>query len=356
MNTLEIKDLYKSFGDVTVLKGINLSVAEGEFLSLLGPSGCGKTTLLRIIAGLSDLTSGSLYVCGKNMAGVPAHARANGMVFQNYALFPHMTIEQNIGFGLKMRKKKKAEIDAAVKWGLELIHMEGLGKRYPKELSGGQQQRVALVRALVFNPTLLLLDEPLCNLDAKLRKEMRVEIRNIQKKLNVTTIFVTHDQEEALTMSDRIAVMNGGVIEQLGSPTDLYDCPKTQFVANFIGSTNLLRGTVKALLPGELLKVDINGYEVQAENTSGCQPGDTVTLSLRPERILLTTEPGAESNCLPCTITNRIYLGASIRFVATVDNGPEMFVDVPSLSKAASLQIGDKAYITWETANALSVS
>lgn len=355
MNTLEIKELYKSFGDVTVLKGINLDVAEGEFISLLGPSGCGKTTLLRIIAGLSDLTSGAVYVNGKNMEGIPPHARTNGMVFQNYALFPHMTVEQNIAYGLKMRKEKKEDIAKAVKWGLELIHLEGLERRYPKELSGGQQQRVALVRALVLHPTLLLLDEPLCNLDAQLRKEMRIEIRNIQKKLNVTTIFVTHDQEEALTMSDRIAVMNKGVIEQLGTPTELYENPKTQFVANFIGSTNIISGRITEELGENLFHVDIQGSLVKAECSFDAKVGDEVTFSLRPERIVLTEKPDDGKNSIACQVVNRIYLGASIRFVVALNDGRTFSVDVPSLDKASSLLVGDGAYMNWEPAHMFSV-
>lgn len=353
MDTLVIKDLYKSFGDVDVVKGVNLSVGPGQFLSLLGPSGCGKTTILRMLAGLTSPTGGQISISGKDVTKLPAYKRSNGMVFQNYALFPHMTVAQNIAFGLKMHKMDKATIQKSVDSSLEMVRLGGLGHRYPRELSGGQQQRVALARALVLNPTLLLLDEPLSNLDAKLRKEMRVEIRNIQKQLQVTTIFVTHDQEEALTMSDQIAVMNQGVMEQLGTPTELYETPKTQFVASFIGSTNILSGEVKETRDNGLIQVAMDNALIVMENTHQLAAGSKATFSLRPERVQLKrSADGLEDNVLPCAVAARIYLGSVIRFVTKVCDSKEIVVEAPAISDISNLAVGDTAYLHWKVEDA----
>lgn len=346
MDSLVIKDLEKKFGEVEVLKKINLQVKEGEFVSLLGPSGCGKTTTLRIIAGLLDATSGEVYINGTDVENIPVHKRNNGMVFQNYALFPHMTVAQNVEYGLKQQKVPKAERKKKVKEGLELVHLEWLGNRYPKQLSGGQQQRVALARALVLKPNLLLLDEPLSNLDAKLREEMQVEIRNIQKKLNVTTIFVTHDQKEALSMSDKIAVMNKGMIEQYGTPEEIYENPKTEFVATFLGYSNLIRGTVKAR-EGRYLIAASNFGTVTIMAEEGLDIGDKVLGSVRPERITLSKEPTGEGNCVECSVIERVYVGNSIQYTVNTVTDVNVLVTVAAPDESNTLFVGDKGYICW---------
>ncbi len=348
MAKLEIKDVHKSFGKNHVVKGINLSIGDGEFLCLLGPSGCGKTTLLRMIAGLTETDEGQIIINGKDMTDLPPDKRSNGMVFQNYALFPHMTVEQNIAYGLKRHRVPKDETKRRVQFGLELVRLEGLGKRYPRELSGGQQQRVALARALVMNPDLLLLDEPLSNLDAKLRKEMRLEIRNIQKKLNVTTIFVTHDQEEALTMADTIAIMNGGVVEQLGSPLEMYEHPNTQFVASFIGGTNLIEGEV-VTSEGNAVTVRCGKTMLRGLTNNTLTPGQKVITSQRPERLRLHANGETGGNCVRGKITTRVYLGASIRFVVEDEEGRNIIVDLPINEDLEIYKTGAPCFVIWDS-------
>ena len=283
MAELELDGLTKRYGRVTALDRFSLRVGRGQFVSLLGPSGCGKTTALRIIAGFIRQTEGTIRVDGAVADAIPPHRRDIGMVFQNYALFPHMTVARNVEFGLNMRKTPKAEAAKRVAEALELVRLSGLEQRYPSQLSGGQQQRVAVARAIVINPTLLLLDEPLSNLDAKLRVETREEIRRLQRQLGVTTVFVTHDQEEALTISDRIAVMRAGRLEQEGTPEELYDRPRTPFVAGFIGSSNLYPGrvieragdTALVALDGSTLRVLDGGRRLgRARRRRGRRPRD----------------------------------------------------------------------------------
>ena len=348
MAKLEIKDVHKSFGKNHVVKGINLSIGDGEFLCLLGPSGCGKTTLLRMIAGLTETDEGQIIINGKDMTDLPPDKRSNGMVFQNYALFPHMTVEQNIAYGLKRHRVPKDETKRRVQFGLEMVRLEGLGKRDPRERSGGQQQRVALARALVMNPDLLLLDEPLSNLDAKLRKEMRLEIRNIQKKLNVTTIFVTHDQEEALTMADTIAIMNGGVVEQLGSPLEMYEHPNTQFVASFIGGTNLIEGEV-VTSEGNAVTVRCGKTMLRGLTNNTLTPGQKVITSQRPERLRLHANGETGGNCVRGKITTRVYLGASIRFVVEDEEGRNIIVDLPINEDLEIYKTGAPCFVIWDS-------
>ena len=345
MESLVIKDLEKKFGDVEVLKKINLNVEEGEFVSLLGPSGCGKTTTLRIIAGLLEKSSGEVIINGNDVENVPVHKRNNGMVFQNYALFPHMTVAQNVENGLKQQKVPKAERKKKVKEGLELVHLEWLGDRYPKQLSGGQQQRVALARALVLKPNLLLLDEPLSNLDAKLREEMQVEIRNIQKKLNVTTIFVTHDQKEALSMSDKIAVMNKGMIEQYGTPEEIYENPKTEFVATFLGYSNLVRGTVESM-EGDILTASSNFGQIRMQRKDGLSIGSRILGSVRPERMVLS-KTEKEGNCVKCQVMERVYVGNSIQYTVLTDTNVNVLITVAAPDESNNLFVGEKGYISW---------
>ncbi|MCI1823795.1 MAG: ABC transporter ATP-binding protein [Megasphaera sp.] len=356
---LKVEKLVKSFGNVKVLKDINLSVGKGEFISLLGPSGCGKTTMLRILAGLETPTSGRVLVNGQDMKGIPPYKRYNGMVFQNYALFPHMTVEQNIIFGLTMHHMDKTKIKTMVKDAIGLTHLENLEKRYPREMSGGQQQRVALARALVLQPNLLLLDEPLSNLDAKLRKEMQIEIRNIQKKLHVTTVFVTHDQEEALVMSDRIAVMNKGVIEQFGVPNDLYEKPETKFVANFIGTANILEGKLVEVMDDSMAVVLLGDDAVKIQNRQHIKPGENAMFSLRPERVMLredgSTFSTEKQNIQQCRIINKNYLGKSTKFQVELKNGVVISVERPADSSAISLSPGDEAFIGWKATDGLGI-
>ena len=354
MSTLNVTNLYKSYGDVEVIKGVNFRVEEGKFLSLLGPSGCGKTTILRMIAGLIMPTSGNISVDDREITFLPPYKRNMGMVFQNYALFPHMTVEQNVAFGLKMRSGlSKKEIADRIGEGLDLVRLGGYGKRYPRELSGGQQQRVALARVFVLKPSLLLLDEPLSNLDAKLRAEMRTEIRALQKRLKLTTLFVTHDQEEALTMSDVIGVLHEGNFAQFGTPEELYEQPCTEFVASFIGKANLFRGEIAAKGEAGVCLVSCGtGSVIRIPRPiDGTAVGDRVTVSVRPERMSLHRTPSEdERECsLAVEVLERIYIGSTIRFTVRVEGlGDEpMGIDMPPFGLSQELGAGSRGYIRW---------
>ncbi|MCD6564057.1 MAG: ABC transporter ATP-binding protein [Thermoproteales archaeon] len=283
--SVRLKDIVKRFGKYEALRGITLEIKDRDFFFILGPSGCGKTTLLRIIAGLYEPDEGEVYFDNNLVNKVPPHKRNIGMVFQNYALWPHMTVYDNIAYGLKARNYSKAEIDKKVKWSLKLVRLEGMEKKYPNQLSGGQQQRVALARALVIEPDVLLLDEPLSNLDAKLRANMRSELKFLQKDLGITTIYVTHDQAEALSMADNIAVMNIGVIEQVGSPREIYLKPRTKFVADFIGEINFLNGNIVDRDDNYVI-IDTPIGKLKSLDTS--VNSTDVVIGFRPERIKLT--------------------------------------------------------------------
>ncbi len=308
---LSIQGVRKSFGQTTVVKDFNLDVSRGEFISFLGPSGCGKTTMLRMVAGFEEPSAGRIMIGGKDVTNLKPNQRDIGMVFQAYALFPNLTVAQNIGFGLKVAGASKAEIDARVKEMLGIIKLPDFGDRYPYQLSGGQQQRIALARALAPKPKLLLLDEPLSALDAKVRVSLREEIRSIQKKLGITTIFVTHDQEEALSMSDRIVVMYDGKAEQVGTPFEIYNRPETKFVANFVGTLNVLDGTVT---DPATATVRINDREVTLKKgaLNGAKAGDTLSLALRPEAIVLGKQAGRDAS-LGGKISDVSFLGSVIR-------------------------------------------
>ncbi len=288
---IRLTTLSKRFNEVVAVDAISLTIESGEFFSLLGPSGCGKTTTLRMIGGFEQPTSGTIELRGKDVTGDPPDKRPVNMVFQNYALFPHLDVGDNVAFGLKRKQVPKADITRRVDEALELVHLTGYQRRKPNQLSGGQQQRVALARALVNRPNVLLLDEPLGALDLKLRKRLQVELKRIQQEVGITFVYVTHDQEEALTMSDRIAVMHHGRIEQLGTPEALYERPTTTFVADFIGTTNLLRGTVEALDDGAAL-VRLEGGDVCRIGRPGRTVGQVVDISLRPEAIAIRTGRG----------------------------------------------------------------
>jgi spermidine/putrescine transport system ATP-binding protein len=311
---VRLEGVTKRFGEQKAVDNITLDIRDGEFFSLLGPSGCGKTTLLRMIAGFDTPDEGRVIIGGKDMTQVPPYLRPVNTVFQNYALFPHMTVEQNIAFGLRMKKMPRDEIARRVQWALELINLPGYEKRRTDQMSGGQRQRIALARALVNEPEVLLLDEPLSALDLKLRQELRVDLMNLQERLGITFIFVTHDQEEALVMSDRIAVMNKGRIEQLGPTEEIYELPKSAFVAKFIGDSNLI--PAKALEPRKV-KTPIGEFELDKEDA--LTPGQEVLLSIRPEKIRLFREKPNLPNVFRAKVDDIIYTGAENQYVLWVD-------------------------------------
>ena len=315
MAFLEISHLEKSFGANRVVKDFSLDIDQGEFVSLLGPSGCGKTTVLRMVAGFETPSTGSIRIDGQDVVNLRPNQRNIGMVFQAYALFPNLTVAQNVGFGLKVKGVPRAESDARVVEMLRLIGLSDLGGRFPFQLSGGQQQRVALARALAVRPRVLLLDEPLSALDAKIRVSLRAEIRDIQRELGITTIFVTHDQEEAMSMSDRIVVMNGGIAEQVGAPFDIYNRPRTRFVANFVGTLNTFETRVENALQGV---VSIAGVPVTLpEGNLTLRDGASLSIALRPEALQLGRVVGREV-VLPATVEEVHFLGSVIRLRADV--------------------------------------
>jgi putative spermidine/putrescine transport system ATP-binding protein len=340
---LSIQGVKKSFADLTVVQDFNLDVGAGEFVSFLGPSGCGKTTVLRMVAGFEEPTAGSIVIAGKDVTRLKPNQRNIGMVFQAYALFPNLTVAQNIAFGLKVAGMPKADSDKRVAEMLELIKLPQFGDRYPYQLSGGQQQRVALARAIAPKPKLLLLDEPLSALDAKVRVSLRDEIRAIQKELGITTVFVTHDQEEALSISDRIVVMYGGKAEQVGTPFEIYNRPSTKFVANFVGTLNVLEGTVTDASSG---KVRVGAGEVTlVGKLNGSKSGDTLSLALRPEAISLGRQAGRDAT-LGGEISEVSFLGSVIR--VRVGLGKEA-VSLDTFNSPASPPptVGEKAEISF---------
>ncbi|PBB99192.1 ABC transporter ATP-binding protein [Mesorhizobium sp. WSM3862] len=327
-NAIEVRGVRKVFGtgenQVAALDTVSVSIRENEFFTLLGPSGCGKTTLLRLIAGFDFPSAGEIMLHGQDIAPLPPFKRPVNTVFQSYALFPHMTVAQNIGFGLEMLGKPKGEIEARVAQMLKLVKMEALKARRTSQISGGQQQRVALARALAPQPKVLLLDEPLSALDYKLRKEMQIELKRLQHETGITFIFVTHDQEEALTMSDRIAVMSAGKILQVGTPRDIYDRPAERFVADFIGETNFLAGTVVSKKPGvATVKFDSNAT-VAAGYPEGFDPTGEVTLVVRPEHADLVPDPA--KGTIAGTLSNIVYFGTDTHYHVRLDGGENFIV------------------------------
>ena len=326
---IEVKQLTKRFGALTVVDSVDFSIEEGELFTLLGPSGCGKTTLLRLVAGFYSPDGGEVRFDGRVVNDVPPHERGIGMVFQNYALWPHMTVSGNVAYGLKLRKLGAAEIADRVKGALDKVRLAGLGDRYPGQLSGGQQQRVALARALVLNPKILLLDEPLSNLDAKIRIQVRAEIRKLQKELGITTVYVTHDQEEALTLSDRIAVFNQGKVLQVGAPKVLYERPANRFVADFIGINNLIEGTVQAIDEQQhRLRVQTVLGELSTLAEQNLGAGERCVVAIRPENMVLDGAPDADSNRLAGRISFAAYLGNTLRYDVDLGQGVTFKVDI----------------------------
>ncbi len=337
MAYLELRELHRAFGSVVALKGINVELEQGEFLSLLGPSGCGKTTALRLVAGFDRPDAGTIVVDGKDVTRVSPNKRDMGMVFQAYSLFPNMTAAQNVEFGLKIRRHKRQDRHSRVPELLELVGLGDAGNRYPHQLSGGMQQRVALARALAIEPRVLLLDEPLSALDAKVRVQLREEIRRIQLELGITTLYVTHDQEEALSISDHVAVMWGGRIEQMGTPVEMYNTPATPFVAEFIGTMNRLEATV---VDGGSGEVDHSGTRLRIDAARGLPRGERVLVLIRPESLDLepaASAPGAEGGLVGEVLTHT-FLGSTTR-VKVIGEGVDLIADVPT-SRIGSVPIG----------------
>lgn len=316
---VSVVDVFKSYRnaqgqETPVLKDIDLDIRQGEFFSLLGPSGCGKTTLLRILAGFEQADSGAVLIGGRDMTGVPAHLRPVNTVFQSYALFPHLSVADNIAFGLKQKGIRGQELKTRVERAMETVQIGDFGNRKPDQLSGGQRQRVALARAIVNEPQVLLLDEPLSALDLKLRKQLQVELSNLQEQLGMTFVFVTHDQEEALVMSDRMAVMNRGRIEQMGRAEEIYERPRTAFVANFLGSSNLIPGTVQELhADGTTIQTEYG--PLRTTQTANLTPGQAVTLSIRPEKLRMERDDETEGNEIRARVDDIVYTGAENQYL-----------------------------------------
>ena len=345
-----IHDVWRRYGAVTAVGGVSLSVAPGEFVSLLGPSGSGKTTLLMMLAGFEQPDAGRLTVGERDLTRVAPNKRNIAMVFQRYALFPHMTVAENIAFPLRTRGVGRAERDARIRRALEMVKLDAHGARKPSELSGGQQQRVALARAIVFDPPVILMDEPLGALDKKLRQHMQIELKQLQRRLGATVIYVTHDQEEALTMSDRVAVMNGGRLAQLGPPRDLYDRPADAFVADFIGEMNLLPGTIEAV-SGDACTLAVDGGRAAGTAAAPTAAGASARIAVRPEHIVLSpADAGAEG--LRGRLEGVVFNGATVAMRVELPGGAVLRADAGSRT-APGLQPGDAVCATWRTADAI---
>ena len=344
---VSFQNVQKSYdGEVLVVKDLNLNISKGEFVTMLGPSGSGKTTCLMMLAGFETATHGDILIGGKPINNIPPHKRGIGMVFQNYALFPHMTVAENLSFPLEVRKFGKSEREEKVKNALDMVQMGEFGSRRPIQLSGGQQQRIALARALVFEPELVLMDEPLGALDKQLRERMQYEIKHIHERLGVTVVYVTHDQSEALTMSDRVAVFDDGIIQQLAAPADLYERPENSFVAQFIGENNQLIATVLDV-KDNIASVDLgNGKKTKAFAVNCGDKGSKTTLSIRPERITVGGSSGDSS--VEAEVLELIYLGDHIRCRMNVLGNKEFVVKVPNSAGHKHLEVGDKTIISWE--------
>jgi putative spermidine/putrescine transport system ATP-binding protein len=346
---IEVKGVAKRYGTSLAVSDVSFGVERGHVLSLLGPSGCGKTTVMRMIAGLIQPTAGSISIKGKPVNQIPVHKRNVGMLFQNYALFPHLDVARNIAFGLEMRGLAKADALKKAEVALAMVRLEGFGTRYPHQLSGGQQQRVALARALVIEPAVLLLDEPFGALDKKLRENMQIEMRQLQQRLGITTLMVTHDQDEALTLSDRIAVMHGGRIEQLGTPTEIYERPVSRFVASFIGTSNFFRGRVSGRNGSSYLVESRDGVKL---TLNGAPPGETdVTVALRPEGIQLAPGDGdVPVNGMRATIDQVVYRGLNTHYLLRRDDAEPLIVvrqNAAGADTVSGLEPGASVIASW---------
>jgi putative spermidine/putrescine transport system ATP-binding protein len=352
---VEFWEVSKQYRDVEAVRSLNLRIAEGEFFALLGPSGCGKTTTLRMVAGFIRPTSGAIYIQGQDVTALPPERRNVGIVFQNYAIFPHMNVYDNIAFGLRMRGVPPAEVSRRLTEALEQVGLLGYERRYQRELSGGEQQRVALARALVTHPRILLLDEPLSALDKKLREEMKYWIKDLQQRLGITTIYVTHDQSEALTMADRLAVMNRGVVEQVGAPREIYEHPRTRFVTEFIGESNLLPARVTTVGAGEgagEVLVQLERIQVAAPARDGVRPGQAISLVVRPENVLLGPEAvSAVRNRIKAQLLSETYQGPMIRYTLRVSQHTVMVAVAPNLRGRQLGQVGETIDVGWDPAS-----
>jgi spermidine/putrescine transport system ATP-binding protein len=350
-----MRNVTKAFGDVIAVDNVNMGIRQKEFFAMLGPSGCGKTTSLRMIAGFERPTSGDVLINGRDVGLTPPFQRNVNTVFQSYALFPHMTVEQNVAFGLEMKNTAKDEIRRRVGEALELVRLPQLARRFPKQMSGGQQQRVALARALVNRPAVLLLDEPLGALDAKLRKEMQIELKTLQREVGITFVFVTHDQEEALTMSDRIAVFSKGKVLQVGTPLEIYERPTCRFVADFIGETNFLDGKVESV-DGEFAAINVGGRKFVGRAMEGVRAGIDASLSVRPEKVQLIEQPSSQANCYPVTVHSIAYVGSDTRVMVDLDTTR---LDIWEQNTTSTLdpnyffKAGEKAHMVFKPENAL---
>jgi putative spermidine/putrescine transport system ATP-binding protein len=342
---LELIAVEKHYGSLRAVDRVSIAIDQGERLALLGPSGCGKTTTLNLVAGFLAPDAGEIRIAGKDVARLPPHRRNTGMVFQSYALFPHLPVAENVAFGLRMRRLDRGTIARRAAEALALVRLDRLGDRYPRQLSGGQQQRVALARALVIRPEILLLDEPLSNLDAKLRQEMRMELVGILKSVGITTIFVTHDQDEALSLADRVVVMNAGRIEQVGTPTEVYEEPATAFVAKFLGEPNVLAARVASVAGGEIACDLEGGYRVISGRKAPVRAGDRVEVIVRAERVRLARAPSGLPNSFPARLEHVMYLGADLRYLVRL--GPHQLIaveknrgdgDVPAAGQALHVE------------------
>ena len=351
---VEFVRVQKSYdGEILVVKDLNLAMPEGEFLTMLGPSGSGKTTCLMMLAGFETATHGEIRLNGREINNIPPHKRGIGMVFQNYALFPHMTVGENLAFPLEVRGMGKSDREDKVNRALDMVQMGDFGARRPAQLSGGQQQRVALARALVFDPTLVLMDEPLGALDKQLREHMQYEIKHLHESLGITVVYVTHDQAEALTMSDRVAVFNDGVIQQLAPPEDLYERPENSFVAQFIGENNKLTGKILER-SGEEVRVQLpDGANCTALAVNCGDVGAETLLSIRPERVSVGTDG---QNATDAKVLELIYLGDHIRCRLNVHGNDEFIVKVPNAANHAHLQVGEETRVSWHTEDARALN
>lgn len=341
---LELIDVKKSFDEVGVLRGINLAIEKGEFITFLGSSGCGKTTTLRVIAGLEAPDSGKVILEGRDVTQLEPNQRDVNTVFQNYALFPHMNVADNVAYGLKIRKVPKNEIKEKVAKMLELVQLEGFEKRKPSELSGGQKQRVAIARALVNNPKVLLLDEPLGALDLQLRRAMQLELKRLQKKLGITFIYITHDQEEAINMSDRIVVMNDGLFEQIGTPDEIYNHPRTTYVATFVGNANILEGTVESLAGDKALVQTCGGKALVDARGYDLKKGETITMAIRSENIAIDEDCGCG---LKARVTEKTFAGGQLRMVLSLSDGRQLVSSRYGID--ADVKEGQEICFRWES-------
>lgn len=355
MSSVDVRNIRKSYGPAIAVNDVEFFVGEGEFVSLLGPSGCGKTTTLRMIAGLVQPDQGSIILDGRDVVRLPPYKRNLGMVFQSYALFPHMTVAENIAFGLKMKGASPGDTQIKVREALDKVRLPHVADRYPRQLSGGQQQRIALARAIAFGPAVLLLDEPLSNLDLKLRMEMRVELKQLQRDLGITTVFVTHDQGEGLTMSDKVVVMNAGVIAQAGSPREIYEAPASRFVAEFIGEASLLDGEVTAKQGRDVVVKTKGGASISALSDADLRPGQRVTISVRPETVRIGSPNDAREgdNVIQGRLEHTAYGGAASRCIVRINGSEVISADVPE----AAQTLGETVAVFWprKTTNLLAV-